>query len=53
MKCPHCAEDIDEKLISKYFASKGGKISKRVLTSEQAKAMVKSRENRKQTKKNI
>lgn len=45
--CPHCGKEISEKLISKHFASKGGKMSKRVLTPEQARNMVKTREDKK------
>lgn len=29
MICPHCKQDIDNKLISKHLASKGGKANKK------------------------
>lgn len=44
--CPHCGKTISEKLIVRHFASKGGKLSKRVLTPEQARIMVKAREKK-------
>lgn len=44
MKCPHCNTIIDDKLISKHLASKGGKVSKRQLSPEQARAMVEARQ---------
>lgn len=44
MDCPHCKKEIDDKLVGKYFASKGGKASSRTLSSEDAKAMVRKRE---------
>lgn len=25
MKCPHCQKDIDDKLVAKHLAAKGGK----------------------------
>jgi len=40
MKCPHCDGRISDKVIARYLASKGGKKSKRVLTTEQAQKMV-------------
>lgn len=51
MKCPHCGKDISEKLIARHFASKGGKVSRRTLTPEQARDMVKVREDKKAKKK--
>ena len=50
MKCPHCGKAISEKLVARHFASKGGKLSKRTLTPEQAKAMVKAREKKRAVK---
>lgn len=44
MKCPHCGKMIDDALISKHLASKGGRKSKRTLTKEQAQEMVRKRE---------
>jgi hypothetical protein len=44
MKCPHCGKNISDKLIAKHLASKGGSKSRRVLTSEQARDMVATRE---------
>ena len=29
MKCPHCDEEIDEKLIAQHLGSKGGKADKK------------------------
>lgn len=46
MKCPHCNAPIDDKLISKHLASKGGKASKRQLSPETAKKMVEAREKK-------
>jgi len=50
MKCPHCRKNISEKVISRHFASKGGKLSKRTLTPEQARGMVEAREKKKRAK---
>jgi hypothetical protein len=50
MKCPYCDRDIPDEVIAHHLASKGGKKSKRVLTSEQAKKMVDAREQKKQSK---
>ncbi|SFV89044.1 hypothetical protein MNB_SUP05-SYMBIONT-5-267 [hydrothermal vent metagenome] len=50
MKCPHCNETIDDKILKKHFASMGGKKSKRKITPEQQAKMQaelkKSRENK-------
>jgi len=35
MKCPHCNKDIDDTLIAKHLASKGGKKSSSNLTKEE------------------
>lgn len=40
MKCPHCNKDIEDALLARHLASKGGKKSKRTLTPEQARNMV-------------
>ncbi len=50
MKCPHCGGKISDKAIAKHLASKGGSKSRRVLTPEQAKAMVKAREAKRKQK---
>jgi hypothetical protein len=47
MKCPHCGGEISPAAI---LGSEGGKKSKRVLTPEQAKAMVEAREKKKRDK---
>jgi len=44
MICPHCHKEIPDELIAKHLAAKGGKKSRRVLTTEQAKEMVRKRE---------
>jgi len=46
MKCPLCSKPIDDKLISKHLASKGGKASKRQLNPETARKMVEAREKK-------
>ena len=50
MKCPHCEKEIDDKLIGKHLASKGGKKSSRKLSSEDAKSMVAKRGKGKEKK---
>ena len=35
MKCPHCNKDINDTLIAKHLASKGGKKSSDNLTKEE------------------
>lgn len=50
MKCPYCGGMITRKQIAKDLGSRGGKKSKRILTSEQARAMVKARERKKKQK---
>ena len=44
MICPHCKKDIDDKLINKHFASKGGAASKRKLSPEAQEKMQAGRE---------
>ena len=39
MNCPHCTKQIDDKLISKHLASKGGKASKRGISIEAQEKM--------------
>ena len=39
MKCPYCGKAIDDKLINKHFASKGGLASKRNISAEAQKKM--------------
>ena len=46
-KCPHCGDEISPAAI---LGKEGGKKSKRVLTPEQAKAMVEAREKKKREK---
>ena len=47
MICPHCNEEIDDSLIAKHLASKGGKSggkkSKRKITPEQQAKMQEAR----------
>jgi hypothetical protein len=43
MICPNCGEEIDDKLISKHLAGKGGRASSRTLSSEDAKKMAAQR----------
>lgn len=50
MKCPHCGGTITKKLIAQDLGRRGGKKSKRILTPEQARAMVKARERKKKQK---
>lgn len=47
VKCPHCGGEISPAAI---LGKEGGKKSKRVLTSEQARKMVEARENKKRDK---
>jgi hypothetical protein len=47
MNCPHCQKPIPDKTIAKHLASKGGSKSRRKLTPAQARAMVRSREEKK------
>lgn len=47
MNCPHCGKEIDDKMIAKHLARKGGSKSKRILTTKQAISMVMSREAKK------
>ena len=50
MKCPHCGGTITRQQIAKDLGGRGGKRSKRILTPEQARAMVKAREHKKSLK---
>jgi Spy/CpxP family protein refolding chaperone len=50
MKCPKCGKKISDKAIAKHLASKGGSKSRRVLTPEQAREMVATREAKRTTK---
>ncbi len=47
MKCPHCLKEIDDKILGKHLAKKGGKASKRSLSSEDAKKMAAQRKGKK------
>ncbi len=40
VKCPHCDKEISAEEIAKALGSKGGKRSRRKLSSEQGRAMV-------------
>ncbi len=51
MKCPKCGYTISTKKIAKEMGTKGGKKSRRSLSSEQARAMVEAREKKKLNKK--
>jgi hypothetical protein len=48
MKCPHCGKSL--KGLMQKIGSKGGKISRRTLTPEQARAMVDAREKKRKEK---
>ena len=48
MKCPHCGKSL--KGLMQKIGSKGGKTSRRVLTPEQAREMVKAREAKRRIK---
>lgn len=50
MKCPHCGGTITKKQIAQDLGSRGGKKSKRILTPEHARSMVKARERKKKQK---
>ncbi len=50
MKCPKCGSKISDKAIAKHLASKGGSKSRRILTPEQARAMVAAREAKRKAK---
>lgn len=43
MKCPHCTQEIDDALLAKYLAAKGGKVGKREITPEQQAKMQEAR----------
>ena len=47
MNCPHCSKPIDDKVISKHLASKGGQKSTRVISPEAQKKMQEGRARRK------
>lgn len=49
MKCPHCGKEISDIDIARHLAKKGGKKSRRVLTTEQAQEMVSKREEKRIT----
>lgn len=51
MECPKCGNKISDKIVARHLASKGGRKSRRVLTPEQARKMVESRERKKLHKK--
>lgn len=46
LPCPHCKKEIDDQILARHLASKGGKASTK-LSSERAKGMVKTREDKK------
>ncbi len=47
MRCPHCGFAISAKKIAADMGAKGGRKSRRTLTTEQARAMVVAREKKK------
>jgi|GEM_PF-2298884 len=51
MNCPHCQKRIDDKIIARHFASRGGKLSKRELDTVTAKKMVAAREKKRAERK--
>lgn len=41
MICPHCNTEIDDKILSAHLGGKGGRKSRRILTTEEAKRIAK------------
>lgn len=50
MKCPYCNQEIKQALLAAALGMVGGRKSKRVLTTEQARNMVKMREIKREKK---
>ena len=50
MNCPHCTKPIDDKLISKHLASKGGGTSKRTDMGAGSEGQKKAQEGRRKAK---
>ena len=48
MKCPHCKKNIDDKLIGKHLASKGGSKSKRSISPIAQKKLQDARKAKKE-----
>jgi len=52
MRCPHCKKGIDDKEISAYLGSKGGRTSKREISKEaQAKMQTARKKSKPKQKK--
>ena len=49
MTCPHCQTDIDDVILARHMASKGGKKSRRTLTPDQ-QAMMRAAKKSKKSK---
>jgi len=52
MNCPHCKKEIPESLLNKWWASLGGKVSKRRITPEQQAQMQEARKRKKASRPN-
>ena len=39
MRCPHCGKEIAEAEVSRHFAARGGRVSRRTITPEQQAKM--------------
>ena len=48
MICPHCQKEIEDALLARYLASKGGKKGTRTLTPEQQAMMLEARNRKKE-----
>lgn len=46
MKCPHCEQEIDDALLAKHLAAKGGRSGKREITPEQQRKMQEARKGK-------
>ena len=52
MLCPNCNHEIPESLLKKWWASLGGKVSKRKITPEQQAQMQEARKRKKASRPN-
>jgi len=52
MRCPNCNHEIPESLLNKWWASLGGKISKRRITPAQQAQMQEARKRNKASRPN-